>query len=37
MDNLSNKDNYLVINAQKDSSKDVPTPNMLPSSLSTSP
>jgi hypothetical protein len=37
MDNLLNKDNYLVISAQKDSSKDVATLNMLTSYLSSSP
>jgi hypothetical protein len=37
LDNLMNKDNYLMTSAQKDSSKDVPTPNMLPSFSSSSP
>jgi hypothetical protein len=30
MDNLLNKDNSPMTSAQEDSSKDVPTPNMLP-------
>jgi hypothetical protein len=30
LDNLMNIDNYLMTSAQKDSSKDVPTPNILP-------
>ncbi len=35
MDNLFNKNNYLMTSTWKDS-KDVPTPNMLPSSSSSS-
>jgi hypothetical protein len=37
MDNLLSKDNHLVTSALKDSSKDVPTPHMLPSVLNSSP
>jgi hypothetical protein len=37
MDNLLNKDNVLVTNAWEDSSKDAPTPKVLPSSSSSSP
>jgi hypothetical protein len=37
MDNLLNKDNFLVTSVHEDSSKHVPTPKMLPSSSGSSP